>query len=143
MEKKKKNVIIFGIIILFLIFILGYFVTFIENKFFLKKEGFSLNNTSSSSSKKEKLEIQKEIQELGLEPHLGFCESHRNSGKGREEACSKLSKENCAMTSCCVYTDQERCVAGSSRGTLYKTKNGKPLKVETYHHYGKCYGKKC
>lgn len=141
MEKKKKNVIIFGIIILFLCLILGYFVIFIENKFFLKKEGFSSNNISSS--KKEKLEIQKEIKELGLEPHLGFCESNRNSGKGREEACSKLSKENCAMTSCCVYTDQEKCVAGSSRGTLYKTKNGKPLKVETYHHYGKCYGKKC
>ena len=109
-----------------------------ERNFFSKRRFLreGLNNL-----KKE--DIKKEIQELGLEPHLGFCENHRKSGKAREEACNKLSKENCGMTSCCVYTDEEKCVAGSSHGPLFKTKNGIPLKVETYHHYEKCYGKNC
>ena len=142
MENKKKHIITIGIIILFLIGILGYFVIFIEMKFFSKKR-FLREGMKNNDLKKEKEEIQKEIKEMGLEPHLGFCENNRNSGKAKEEACNKLSKENCGMTSCCVYTDEEKCVAGSSHGTLFKTKDGVPLKVETYHHYGKCYGKNC
>jgi len=142
MENKKKHIIIIGIIILFLIGILGYFVIFILRKFFSKKR-FLREGIKNNDLKKEKEEIQKEIKEMGLEPHLGFCENNRNSGKAKEEACNKLSKENCGMTSCCVYTDEEKCVAGSSHGTLFKTKDGVPLKVETYHHYGKCYGKNC
>lgn len=140
MENKKKHIIVVGIITLFLIVILGYFVFFMERNFFSKRRFLreGLNNL-----KKEKLEIQNEIKEMGLEPHLGFCENNRNSGKAREEACNKLSKENCGMTSCCVYTDEEKCVAGSSHGPLFKTRNGVPLKVETYHHYEKCYGKNC
>jgi len=135
LNEKKYKIIIIGLLVLFLVCILGYFVIFMENKIRKKrKEGFT--------SQEETMDINKEIQEMGLVPAVGFCEKYRSSGKAREEACNNLTKDKCQMTSCCVYAN-DKCVAGSSHGPLFKTKNGVEIKVEKYDHYGKCYGNDC
>lgn len=141
-NEKKYNVILFGIIIFFLIGILGYFVIFLEKKIRGKKKNGQ--EGMSSSSKKNILDtdqINKEIEDMGLAPALGFCQANK-SGKSREDGCNKLTKENCKMTSCCVYAN-DKCVAGNKQGPLFKTKNGVKIKADNYHHYGKCYGKNC
>jgi signal transduction histidine kinase len=138
-REKKNNIIIVGIIIFFLIGILGYFVIFIEKKILGKmkngKEGMSNSNIHDID------QINKEIEDMGLAPALGFCQANK-TGKSREDGCNKLTKENCKMTSCCVYTN-DKCVAGNKNGPLFKTKNGVEIKVDSFDHYGKCYGKNC
>jgi hypothetical protein len=137
--EKKYNIIIIGLLIAFLTGILGYFVIFLEKKIRMKrKEGLT-----NSLSIQETMDINKEIEELGLVPATGFCEKYRSSGKAREEACNKLTKDKCQMTSCCVYSNRQNCVAGSAHGPLFKTKNGIEIKVDNYDHYGKCYGNNC
>lgn len=128
--KKKMNVIIFTSILLLLIGFIIYCIFFLEGKL---KEGFD----------KKMIDVHKEIKDMGLEPALGFCEKYRSSGKLRERECNKLTKENCGMTNCCVYTNNKKCVAGSAHGPLFKTENGKKIDVITYHHYGKCFGANC
>ena len=129
--KKKINMVIFISILILLIGFIIYSISFLERKL---KDGFQ--------NVKEIHDVHKEIKEMGLEPALGFCEKYRSSGRKRERECNKLTKENCAYTSCCVYTNNNKCVAGSKDGPLYKTKNGEKINVTTFHHYGKSHGKK-
>ena len=130
--KKYNNIIIFTSIFILLISFIIYSIYFLEKKL---KDGFQ--------NIQEMQDIHKEIHDMGLEPALGFCEKHRSSGVKREQECNKLTKDNCAKTSCCVYTNNNKCVAGSAHGTLYKTKNGEKIDVSTFHHNGKCFGNNC
>ena len=130
--KKYKNIIIFTSILILLISFLVYFIYFLERKL---KDGFTNID--------EIQDIQKEIRGMGLEPALGFCEKHRSSGINREEECNKLTKDNCSKTTCCVYINNSKCVAGTANGALYKTKNGEKINVTTFDHNGKCFGNKC
>lgn len=44
-----------------------------------------------------------------------FCDSHK--GFDLEQSCNKLTKYNCGLTSCCVYTSDNKCKA-ENRGNL-------------------------
>jgi len=106
------------------------------------RESIINNNNTNNFDNSNDDHVIKEIKNMGLEPALGFCENHRSSGKKSEEACNTLTKKNCSKVGCCAWNNNQ-CVAGNKFGPLFTTKNGFPLKVETYHHYGKCYGKNC
>lgn len=100
----------------------------------------SMMNNNNINTKFENKDLMKEIKSMGLEPPLGFCEKHRSSGKLREEACNVLTKRNCNKTSCCVYTNKKKCVAGSRNGPLFTTKNGvKITGLDKYYHQDKMY----
>ena len=45
-----------------------------------------------------------------------FCESHRGSSGTLDKSCGKLTKNNCNSTSCCVWTSNNKCVAGGAGG---------------------------
>lgn len=47
-----------------------------------------------------------------------FCESHK--GFDLEQSCNKLTKYNCGLTSCCVYTSDNKCKAGNNGELLFK-----------------------
>ena len=130
--KKYKNLIIFTSIFILLIGFIIYSIYFLEGKL---KDGFQ--------NVEEIQNIHKEIRDMGLEPALGFCEKHRSSGIERENECNKLTKDNCSKTSCCVYANNNKCVAGSKDGPLYKTKNGEKIDVTSFNHNGKCNGNNC
>lgn len=86
-------------------------------------------------------DILKEIQSMGLEPHLGFCKHKESSGKTRQQACSILTKGKCNKVGCCIWTNKNECVAGSRHGPLFTTKGGvKITGVNSYYHQGKYYG---
>lgn len=73
-----------------------------------------------------------------------FCEHHRGSSHILEQSCGKLTQGNCNSTSCCVWTSNNKCVAGNANGATFNTdKNGKTNALDYYYYKNKCYGPKC
>ena len=74
---------------------------------------------------------------LKINPSDGFCESFLGDAYNLDQACKRLTKNRCLKTSCCVYTNNNECVAGSKHGTTFKTdKQGNSINVDYYHHQG-------
>lgn len=73
-----------------------------------------------------------------------FCESHRGSSGTLEQSCGKLTENNCNSTSCCVWSSENKCVAGNIKGPTFNSEsNGKTKELDYYYFEGKCYGKNC
>ena len=73
-----------------------------------------------------------------------FCESHRGSSGTLDKSCGKLTKNNCNSTSCCVWTSNNKCVAGGAKGPTFNTdSNGKTKQLDYYYFQNKCYGSGC
>ena len=73
-----------------------------------------------------------------------FCENHRGSSHILEQSCGELTQDNCNSTSCCVWTSNNKCVAGKANGPTFNTnKNGKTKNLDYYYYQNKCYGSKC
>jgi hypothetical protein len=71
-----------------------------------------------------------------------FCQNYLGSSGSLDDACSKLSKNKCGSTSCCVWTSEEKCVAGSESGPTFNTdKKGKTIELDYYYYQGKKYSK--
>jgi len=71
-----------------------------------------------------------------------FCEVH--SGFDLEQSCQKLTKYNCGLTSCCIWTSNNKCKAGNKSGPLFNTdSNGKTKPLDYYYFQNECYGEKC
>jgi secreted trypsin-like serine protease len=67
-----------------------------------------------------------------------FCDTH--SGFDLEKSCNNLTKYNCNLTSCCVYTSKNKCQAGNSSGPIFNTDtNGKTKKNDYYIFQNKYY----
>ena len=73
-----------------------------------------------------------------------FCEIHRGSSGTLDKSCGKLTKNNCNSTSCCVWTSNNKCVAGGANGPTFNTdSNGKTKQLDYYYFQNKCHGVKC
>lgn len=73
-----------------------------------------------------------------------FCENHKGSGGSLDNSCQKLTKNNCNTTSCCVWTSDNKCVAGKEDGPLFNSDaKGKTKELDYYYFKNKCYGKGC
>ena len=73
-----------------------------------------------------------------------FCESHRGSSNILEESCGNLTQRNCISTSCCVFTSENKCVAGDKKGPTFNSDaKGKTKNLDYYYYQDKCYGPKC
>jgi hypothetical protein len=72
----------------------------------------------------------------------GFCDYHKYSPIKKEEECSKLDKNACASTNCCVLLGGSRCVGGNEKGPTMKAHYGDItiLNRDFYYYQGKCYG---
>jgi len=82
------------------------------------------------------------LETLLMDGSQAFCESHK--GFELETACNNLTKSNCNSTSCCIWTNDNKCKAGNSSGALFNSdSNGKTIPMEYYYYQNKCYGEKC
>ena len=55
-----------------------------------------------------------------------------------------LTKENCNVTSCCIWLNQDKCVAGNELGPTFLTdENKKKINVDYFYYKNKCIGKGC
>jgi hypothetical protein len=60
-----------------------------------------------------------------------FCENHLGSSETLEKSCGLLTRNNCNKTSCCVWTSEDKCVAGDAGGPTFNTDaNGKTIEME-------------
>ena len=77
----------------------------------------------------------------------GFCKNHEGDRKKLQESCSKLTKDNCVSTSCCVYAKMQgkkQCHSGDQHGpTFRRNENGKTHDIDYYYFRHKCYGDGC
>ena len=57
----------------------------------------------------------------GLTMNLGesFCKTHK--GFDLENSCNRLTNQNCQLTSCCVFTSDNKCVSGNENGPLFNS----------------------
>ena len=50
-----------------------------------------------------------------------FCDV--NKGYALEQSCNKLTNYNCGLTSCCIWTSDNKCKAGNNGELLFKYNN--------------------
>ena len=69
-----------------------------------------------------------------------FCQNFRGSSGKLDDACGKMTRNNCNNTSCCVWTSDEKCRAGTAEGPTFNSeKNGKTRELDYYYFQGKKY----
>ena len=87
---------------------------------------------------------QKQDSSIVINSHDAFCESRRGSSGSLDGSCGKLTKNNCNSTSCCVWTSDDKCVAGDAGGPTFNTGAvGKTNSLDYYYFHNKCHGNKC
>jgi len=64
----------------------------------------------------------------------GGCRKSSNPADIHDYCKSIKVKKNCTATSCCIYLNDKKCVAGNHRGPTYHTENGKDIDVDYYTH---------
>ena len=81
---------------------------------------------------------------IAINANDAFCESQRGSSGSLDGSCGKLTKNNCTSTSCCVWTSDDKCVAGDAGGPTFNTgADGKTNSLDYYFFHNKCHGNKC
>lgn len=71
-----------------------------------------------------------------------FCQSH--TGFDLEKSCNNLTNNNCNLTSCCVWTSNDKCKAGDASGPTFNSdEKGKTKQLDYYYFQNKCYGNGC
>ena len=115
---------------------------------FVKSVGF---DKPASNEPKKLLQVvtieglaQKSDSSIVINANDAFCESHRGSSGSLDGSCGKLTKNNCNTTSCCVWTSDDKCVAGAAGGPTFNTgADGKTNSLDYYYFHNKCHGTKC
>jgi len=130
-------------IIIFLIFALILYVSFILNSL-----GINLNAPPPPKKLLQTVTIEA-LQtipetEIIMNKEDAFCENHRGSSNILEESCSKLTRDKCTSTKCCVWTSDQKCKAGGKNGPTFNTNTKGKTKQLDYYYFGKeCFGEKC
>jgi hypothetical protein len=79
----------------------------------------------------ERIVIEKMTNNISMSGSKAFCDV--NKGFALEKACNKLTKYNCGLTSCCVYTSENKCKAGNASGPTFNSDaNGKTKQIDYY-----------
>ena len=84
---------------------------------FIKSIGLNFNDPDVPKK------LMKVVTVEGLTPSSSsseaFCKSHK--GFDLEKACNKLTKYNCGLASCCLYTSDNKCKAENNGELLFNT----------------------
>ena len=99
------------------------------------------------SDTEQQKELTKVITIEGMNPlttdsSKAFCDT--NKGFNLETECNKLTKYNCGLTSCCIWTSDNKCKAGNQDGPLFGSDaKGKTIPLDYYYFQNNCYGGRC
>lgn len=119
----NNNYILKILLIILFILIAIILLILIESNINEKMEGFDNNPLNISSSQ-------------------SFC--NINKGAQQERSCNALTKYNCGLTSCCIWTSDNKCKAGNQSGPLFNSDSkGKTIPLDYYYFENQCYGPKC
>ena len=114
---------------------------------FIQSMGENLNDPPQTKKLLEVVTIEglaKPDTSIIVDKSVAFCETHRGSSGTLDESCRKLTKNNCNSTSCCVFTSDDKCLAGGAQGPTFNSdSNGKTKALDYYYFQGKCHGNNC
>jgi hypothetical protein len=115
---------------------------------FVKSVGFDITKPDDPKKLLQVVTIEgltpKQNDTILVNPTDAFCESQRGSSGSLDGSCGKLTKNNCNTTSCCVWTSDDKCVAGDAGGPTFNTgADGKTNSLDYYYFHNKCHGTKC
>ena len=80
------------------------------------------------------IETNKEMTGLNLGPLDSFCNSYQHSGADNLNIqCNNLTEHNCKRVGCCVYTSDNKCLAGYSSGPINS------INIDYYYYKNKKY----
>lgn len=68
-----------------------------------------------------------------------LCSLYASKPTELNSKCNSLTETNCNTTSCCVWLNGEKCVAGNSQGPTFLTTNGKNIDIKNYSFMGKMF----
>jgi len=140
MEENDLKFFLNVLIVVFLFFALSVFINLV---------GLNLNEKQPTKKLLQVVTIEglanpKPNTSIIVNKSNAFCENHRGSSHILEQSCGELTQDNCNSTSCCVWTSNNKCVAGKANGPTFNTnKNGKTKNLDYYYYQNKCYGSKC
>lgn len=88
-----------------------------------------------------RLQTQKDVASLKMSPLDSICEcnDNKNDIAALNAQCGLLTEYNCKRIGCCVFTSQNKCVAGNSSGPSAEYSSN----IDYYYYKNKCYGSKC
>lgn len=111
---------------------------------FVKTAGFDVTTPSEPKKLLQVVTIEGLASSIAINANDAFCETHRGSSGSLDGSCGKLTKNNCNSTSCCVWTSNDKCVAGGAGGPTFNTgADGKTTSLDYYYFHNKCHGNKC
>ena len=111
---------------------------------FVKSIGFDITKPDDPKKLLQVVTIEGLASSIAINANDAFCESQRGSSGSLDGSCGKLTKNNCNSTSCCVWTSDDKCVAGDAGGPTFNTgADGKTNSLDYYYFHNKCHGKKC
>lgn len=108
---------------------------------FINSIGLTLNQNKQSKELIKVITIEG-MNPLTIDSSKAFCDT--NKGFNLETSCNALTKCNCGLTSCCIWTNNKKCKAGNQNGPLFGSDSkGKTISLDYYYFQNKCYGEKC
>lgn len=119
-----------------------FIVIFLILSLIILINSFGLNISQIENPKKLLQVVTIEGLDTILPSNKAFCEV--NKGFTLEQSCNNLTRQNCGLTSCCVWTSDNKCKAGNISGPTFNTNSsGKTNKLDYYYFENKCYGDMC
>ena len=110
---------------------------------FVKSIGFDITKPDDPKKLLQVVTIEGLASSIAINANDAFCESQRGSSGSLDGSCGKLTKNNCNSTSCCVWTSDDKCVAGDAGGPTFNTgADGKTNSLDYYYFHNKCHGNK-
>jgi hypothetical protein len=120
LKMDKKYNLKYFISLLFLIIFFLYIYIYVTNKWFI--EGLEDMNINTS---------------LSSDFASNFC--NENNGGKSEKACGRLTRNNCMKTSCCIWTNKNKCSAGDADGLKFYNLNDESSAIKYYYYKNKRY----
>ena len=90
-------------------------------------------------------EKEKEKEKEGLANYAtSFCKQYEGKSNELEKACGSMTTRNCKESPCCVWVNNQKCVAGSQNGPTYRSDSeGNKTAISQYIFQNVCYGTGC
>ena len=128
----------FGLKVLIIVFLIFSLIVFINSV------GLNLNTSPPPKKLIGSVTIEPMTNSEILTRSAAFCENYRGSSNSLNEECQELTKRNCLSTTCCVYTSEDKCLAGGQGGPTFNSdEKGKTKNLDYYYYQDNCYGPKC
>ena len=102
-------------------------------------QGYDPSMEKSSWGLYTDLKSQDEMNAFNMKPAESLCGCAHGDLDTLNTQCGMLTEFNCKRVGCCVYTSENKCVAGNITGPTAEY----AANIDYYYYKNKCYGNNC